>query len=303
MKQRNMFILVWIVAALLLQLALVSCDSAPEKPAEPATTAAPAESISPETSHQQDSVNKTEQSAVVTENKRTSDQSVKENKPEASSIQTKASSTAVKTDEKAAPQFSQQDVYALVEQKIFAPEQAEMPKDRTPFKYGEHDLNGDGNAELFVLIQDPYFCGSGGCTAFLFSADGEKLSRFTVSEPPVFVSENKTNGWNDLIITSKGVQHVMVNDGKKYPMNPSVQPQISRDQIVKTAHAAAEKEEIYVQDGHNLRIRSLDELPLLSPFEEVRFVFDHHGDPDTLYSIDVRIENGKAVVMPDATFN
>lgn len=302
MKQRNMFILVWIVAALLLQLALVSCDSAPEKPAEPATTAAPAESISPESSHQQDSAGKTGTSTVI-ENKSTPDQSVKENKPEDSSAKDTKTSSAVKAAGKVAPQFSEQDVYALVEKKVFAPEKAEMPKDRTPFKYGEHDLNGDGKAELFVLIQDPYFCGSGGCTAFLFSADGKKLSRFTVSEPPVFVSEKKTNGWNDLIITSKGVQHVMVNDGKKYPLNPSVQPQISRDQIEKTARAAAEKEEIYVQDGHNLRIRSLDELPLLSPFEEVRFVFDHHGDPDTVYSIDVRIEDGKAVVMPDTTFD
>lgn len=199
-------------------------------------------------------------------------------------------------------EFTDVEVSALVEQRIFAPEKLSMPTERTPYKYGQADINGDGESELMVLIRDQYFCGTGGCSAYLFSSGGQILSRFTVSDTPVFVSEKKTHGWNDLIITSRGVQHVMRFDGKKYPLNPSVQPQITRDDVINKARAAAVQEEIYVQDGHNLRLTDGEDVPILSPYNKVMFSFDHYGDPMVTYRIDVLVQDGKAEVLPDTTF-
>ncbi|MFA9395577.1 MAG: hypothetical protein ACERJ1_12825 [Halodesulfovibrio sp.] len=284
MKQKRMYILV--LAFAVLMFALGGCEPAPEKPTDSTAQTLPAKPTVVD-------ADKAPTSPAVPETPVTPEEEQNVLKPEIADL-------AFAKETK--PPFSQEDVQALVEKQIYLPEKLAMPTDRTPYKYGQHDLNNDGVAELFVLIQDQYFCGSGGCTAYLFSADGKKLSRFTVSEPPVFVSEKQTKGWKDLIITSRGVQHVMQHDGKKYPLNPSVQPKISRDEFVEKARTAAKQQEIYVQDGHNLRLKSTEELPLLSPYEDIMFVFDHYGDPTVAYSIDVRIENGKAVVLPDTTF-
>jgi hypothetical protein len=286
MKQKRMYILVLAFSVLTLQFILLGCEPVPEKPSDSTAQTLPAK-------HPAVDADKISTSPAVPENPVTSEVGQSATKPE---------DVVLASPKETNPQFLQKDVQALVEKQIYLPEKVAMPTDRTPYKYGQHDLNNDGVAELFVLIQDQYFCGSGGCTAYLFSADGKKLSRFTVSEPPVFVSENQTKGWKDLIITSRGVQHVMRYDGKKYPLNPSVEPKISRDELIKKAHAVAEQQEIYVQDGHNLRLKNTEKLPLLSPYEDIMFVFDHYGDPTVAYSIDVRIENGKAVVLPDTTF-
>lgn len=92
------------------------------------------------------------------------------------------------------------------------------------FVFSEIDLNGDGQNEIFVGFTGGYFCGSGGCTIMLLENKGKVITQFTVSEYPVVVDNNKTNGWSDLIINSNGKNHLMKFDGKKYPSNPSVQP-------------------------------------------------------------------------------
>jgi hypothetical protein len=60
------------------------------------------------------------------------------------------------------------------------------------------------------------------------------VSRSTLIRPPVTVSETKTNGWHDLIITVSGggipAKTVALKfDGKQYPLNPSDQSALSAD--------------------------------------------------------------------------
>lgn len=94
------------------------------------------------------------------------------------------------------------------------------------FIFFEYDLNGDGSKEIFVGLTGPYFCGSGGCTQYILNANGEVLSRFTVSDYPVVISADKSNNWNDLFILSGGTYRVVKFDGKSYPSNPSVLPEL-----------------------------------------------------------------------------
>ena len=91
------------------------------------------------------------------------------------------------------------------------------------FIFFEYDLNGDAKKEIFVGLNGPYFCGSGGCTQYILDAEGNKIAGFTVADYPVVIDTNKTNGWNDLFIPSNGKMRIITFDGKSYtPSNPSM---------------------------------------------------------------------------------
>ncbi|WP_051315009.1 hypothetical protein [Algoriphagus terrigena] len=94
------------------------------------------------------------------------------------------------------------------------------------FIFLEYDLDGDAAKEIFVGLTGPYFCGSGGCTQYILKDNGEVLTKFTVSDYPVVIAPDKTNGWNDLYIQSGGDYRVVKFDGKTYPANPSILPKL-----------------------------------------------------------------------------
>lgn len=94
------------------------------------------------------------------------------------------------------------------------------------FIFFEYDLNDDGKKEIFVGLTGGYFCGSGGCTQYILDNQGAILSTFTVSDYPVVIDTNKTKDWKDLFILSKGKYHIVKFDGKKYPSNPSLLPEL-----------------------------------------------------------------------------
>jgi hypothetical protein len=92
------------------------------------------------------------------------------------------------------------------------------------FIFFEYDLNDDGNKEIFVGFTGPYFCGSGGCSPYILDNQGNVITHFTVSDYPIVIDNNKTNGWKDLFIRSGGKDRIVKFDGKKYPSNPSTLP-------------------------------------------------------------------------------
>lgn len=94
------------------------------------------------------------------------------------------------------------------------------------FIFFEYDLNGDNSKEIFVGLTGPYFCGSGGCTQFILNAQGEFISKFTVTDYPVVISPDQTNGYKDLYLLSGGEFRVVKFGGKSYPGNPSVLPKL-----------------------------------------------------------------------------
>jgi len=93
------------------------------------------------------------------------------------------------------------------------------------FIYYEYDLNDDGKTEYLVGFTGLYFCGSGGCTQYILDNKGNVISKFSVSDYPVIIDINKSNGWKDLIMSSGGKNHVMKYNGKTYPPNPSLLPE------------------------------------------------------------------------------
>ena len=102
------------------------------------------------------------------------------------------------------------------------------------------DLNNDGIKDALVLMSTPDWCGTGGCSLFVFQGGEEKfefLSSSSLIHQPFTISENQTNGWRDLVVEVRGggakPQTVTLKfDGKVYPSNPSLEPPINSEIIV-----------------------------------------------------------------------
>lgn len=99
------------------------------------------------------------------------------------------------------------------------------------FSYYALDMNGDNKDEYFINFHGQYFRGTGGGTILLLSHDKKVINNFTVIDPPLFRSNVKTNGWNDIILIgdrnddggSKNFIHLTYNKKTgKYPSNPSL---------------------------------------------------------------------------------
>ncbi|WP_330665128.1 hypothetical protein [Tepidibacter sp.] len=108
------------------------------------------------------------------------------------------------------------------------------PSDNTRYYYNRIDFDSDGVPEVFVYLVGSSTCGTGGCSAAIFkevNGEYENVSRFTLVNTPVIVSNTKTNGYNDLImnVSGGGIEPfcaVMKYDGSNYPKNPSTQPKL-----------------------------------------------------------------------------
>ena len=106
--------------------------------------------------------------------------------------------------------------------------------DGEPAEYGYSltDLNDDGELDAVVLLRGSYWCGSGGCTLAVFQGTSKSykvVSRSTISRAPISVLTETKNGWHTLAVSvggggAKPGQTLLRFDGKRYPLNPTMQP-------------------------------------------------------------------------------
>lgn len=58
------------------------------------------------------------------------------------------------------------------------------------------------------------------------------VSGSTITFDPIRVSPEEAHGWDTLIVYSKGKGDVLMRfDGKRYPLNPSIQPKATPAQL------------------------------------------------------------------------
>jgi len=113
------------------------------------------------------------------------------------------------------------------------------------YEYFRHDLDGDGRRDAIVLLQHPYkyWCNQHGCTLLVLKAgttDFGLVSKTMPIRAPFYISPNKTNGWNDLIVRVSGrwsqTKNVAMKfDGNQYPDNPEPLPSIGQEDLMITA--------------------------------------------------------------------
>ncbi|RLQ93666.1 hypothetical protein [Falsibacillus albus] len=106
--------------------------------------------------------------------------------------------------------------------------------------YNHIDLNGDNVPETFVYLTGREVCGTGGCSAMIYrQSDAGKyqlVSRFSLVRTPVIIEDATTKGWKNIIMYvsgggMEGRYKILPFNGKAYPSNPSVQPDVKDDKI------------------------------------------------------------------------
>ncbi|OAZ04399.1 hypothetical protein [Flavobacterium succinicans] len=120
------------------------------------------------------------------------------------------------------------DLIRLILKKLYKDDLAKnfIDDNSKKFIFFEYDLNEDGKKEILVGLTGGYFCGTGGCTQLLLNDQGNIITQFSVSGNPVVIDTNKTNGWKDLFIYSGSKYRVVKFNGKTYPSNPSILPEL-----------------------------------------------------------------------------
>ncbi|CAH1589238.1 hypothetical protein [Vibrio rotiferianus] len=177
-----------------------------------------------------------------------------------------------------------------IDQSVLMPQGLSLETDKIRYMTGSADLNSDGSAEHFVLLQDRYFCGSGGCAAYMFDNSGKVINRMSVTRTPVVLADSFSNGWQDFIVWSNGAYRQMSFNGESYPSNPSLEPKVDRDTNVQTAIAYVMATELYQQDGYD--ILPADDKEIWTPANIYHFTFKHYGDPHSVYQATVNIDSG-----------
>ncbi len=105
--------------------------------------------------------------------------------------------------------------------------------EKPEFRHALVDLDEDGTEDAIVLITSRAWCGSGGCTMLVFrgTPDGfEWVSSSTITNEPIRVLLDRAHGWHSLAVRVRGGgisprDAIMPFDGRRYPPNPSMQPQ------------------------------------------------------------------------------
>lgn len=177
-----------------------------------------------------------------------------------------------------------------IDQSVLMPQGLSLETDKIRYMNGSADLNSDGSAEHFVLLQDRYFCGSGGCAAYMFDNSGKVLNRMSVTRTPVVLADSFSDGWQDFIVWSNGAYRQMSFNGESYPSNPSLEPKVDRDTNVQAAIAYVMATELYQQDGYD--ILPADDKEIWTPANIYHFTFKHYGDPHSVYQATVNIDSG-----------
>lgn len=88
------------------------------------------------------------------------------------------------------------------------------------YYYNLVDLNGDGQPEAIVLLNALDYCGSNGCSVLVLKKTEEQytlVSEIRATGKPVIVTNQKTNGWYDLVALDNRDRYLLKFNGKSYP--------------------------------------------------------------------------------------
>lgn len=99
--------------------------------------------------------------------------------------------------------------------------------DKLTYLYNRIKLKNTSKYQILAYLEGPKFCsGRGGTLLILEEKNNEYVVTSKINDiiPPIIVSENMNNGYNDLIVRlmkkGKGDFRVLKYNGNSYPMNP-----------------------------------------------------------------------------------
>jgi hypothetical protein len=101
----------------------------------------------------------------------------------------------------------------------------------TQYFYNRVDLNGDGEPEVLAYLRGPLTCSSNGCLLLVLEKGENRyavVSRIYMAWSPVVVTENRSNGWSDLVLRAEasgggaGRYSRIAFDGKSYKQDEAL---------------------------------------------------------------------------------
>lgn len=116
-------------------------------------------------------------------------------------------------------------------------------RDRVRYLYQPlFDASGDTVMDrlLVYLFGSPLVCGTGGCTGLMLQTSSgiyRTITRFTVLQHPVIITDQMTQGYPDLIVYTAGggvpaAYRRLKFDGRTYPSNPTTVPALPAGTVV-----------------------------------------------------------------------
>lgn len=111
---------------------------------------------------------------------------------------------------------------------------------RDRVRYMFYPLNNDPKGAQLVYPIGSQVCGAGGCSLLVLQPNAGNyrlMSRIFVVQQPVIISNQKTNGYPDLIVYTSGgglapAYRRLQFNGSSYPTNPTVEPALAAGTVV-----------------------------------------------------------------------
>ncbi|GAA0821956.1 hypothetical protein [Clostridium tertium] len=113
-------------------------------------------------------------------------------------------------------------------------------EDKVNYLYNKVKLKDDDSYQILVYLEGPRFCTErGGTLAILEEKNNEYnvISKISNATNPIIISENKTNGYRDLIVkmidSDKDDFRLLKFNGNAYPLDPIKEERLKRGSKIK----------------------------------------------------------------------
>lgn len=113
--------------------------------------------------------------------------------------------------------------------------------DKVSYLYNKVDLNNNRNNEVIVYLEGSKFCIENGCTVVILKDMGKNysvISKIIGARNPIIVSDEKTNGFKNIIIkvdsrNGEPIYNELKFNGNSYPLNPVNEPRVRRGEKIR----------------------------------------------------------------------
>lgn len=108
--------------------------------------------------------------------------------------------------------------------------------DKVSYLYNRIDLNDNKNYNVMVYLEGARFCEGNGCTLAILEEKGDEyflISKIVGSKNPIIISDEKTNGYKNIIMKiesgfGEGGYRELKFNGNAYPKSPKDEPRVKK---------------------------------------------------------------------------
>lgn len=108
--------------------------------------------------------------------------------------------------------------------------------DNVTYLYNKIDLNDNNKRDVIAYIEGPKFCKGNGCTVVILQDRGKSysvISKISGAINPIIVSDEKTNGYKNIIMkldtrNGESIYKELKFNGNAYPLDPINEPKVKK---------------------------------------------------------------------------